>query len=152
MESFIHLTSIQHTFMDILSIPFHEYIDIGRSDKPGYIFEINERPEYLNHLGTIHACVQLSLAEAASGEFLIQEFNELQNDVIPVVRKSEARYHRPANGKLHARAEFYKSEKKLISDDLEKRSRAILKVKVEVFDSNNHRSLTAIFDWFITKK
>ena len=53
--------------MDILSIPFHKHINIGRSENAGYIFEINERPEYLNHLGTIHACVQLSLAEAVSG-------------------------------------------------------------------------------------
>ena len=138
--------------MDILSIPFHKLIRVDRSGKPAYIFEIIERPEYLNHLGTIHACVQLSLAEAASGEFLIQEFNELQDEVIPVVRKSEARYHRPANGKLYARAEFYKSEKQLISNDLENRGRAMLKVKVEVVDSHKYRSLTAIFDWFITKK
>lgn len=138
--------------MDILSIPFHKHISLGRTGKTAYIFEINERPEYLNHLGTIHACVQLSLAEAASGEFLIQELNEYQNDVIPVVRKSEARYHRPANGKLYARAEFYDSERQLIANDLEKRGRAMLKVKVEVFDLNNTRSLTAIFDWFLTKK
>ncbi len=138
--------------MDILSIPFHKHISIGRSGKSAYIFEIKERPEYLNHLGTIHACVQLTLAEAASGEFLIQEFNELQNKVIPVVRKSEARYHSPANGKLYARAEFYKSDKEVVKEDIQKRSRAMLKVKVEISDSNHKKSLTAIFDWFLAKK
>ena len=138
--------------MDILSIPFHRHLNIEKSGKSGYIFQTGERPEYFNHLGTIHACVQLALAEAASGEFLIQEFYELKEKVIPVVRKSEARYHTPANGNLYARAEFYKSEKQVIADDLEIRSRALLRVKVEVFDSNKKKSLTAIFDWFITKK
>ena len=138
--------------MDILSIPFHKHISIGRAEKSAYIFEIEERPEYLNHLGTIHACVQLTLAEAASGEFLIQEFNELQNEVIPVVRKSEARYHTPANGTLYARAEFYKSDKEAVKEEIQKRSRAMLKVKVEVSDSNSKKSLTAIFDWFLAKK
>lgn len=138
--------------MDILSIPFHKHLNLVRSEKPAYIFETRERPEYYNHLGTIHACVQLALAEASSGEFLIQEFREIQDEVIPMVRKSEARYHSPAKGNLYARAEFHQTKRKLVAEDLQNRSRALLKVKVEVFDSDNNKSLTAIFDWFVAKK
>ena len=58
--------------MDILAIPFHKFLNIKKHAGDDYIFEADERPEYLNHLQTIHACVQLALAEASSGEFLLQ--------------------------------------------------------------------------------
>jgi hypothetical protein len=48
--------------MDILAIPFHKFLNIKKHSGDSYIFEAKERPEYLNLLQTIHACVQLSLA------------------------------------------------------------------------------------------
>jgi hypothetical protein len=44
--------------MDILAIPFHQFLNIKRNISDDFIFKIDERPEYSNHLGTIHACVQ----------------------------------------------------------------------------------------------
>ena len=97
--------------MNILSVPFHQFINIKRSENENYIFTIEERPEYLNHLGTIHACVQLSLAEATSGEFLLNQFIELASEVIPVVRKTEVKYRKPANGNLFSKATFSMNKK-----------------------------------------
>ncbi len=139
--------------MDILSIPFHKFMNITRvNGSEDFIYMIQEQPEYLNHLGTIHACVQLSLAEATSGEFLLKEFNQIKSDVIPVVRKSEAKYHKPANGELFSKAEFFSSTRSEVLNELSAKKRAITKVKVEVFDSKADKILTVIFDWFITKK
>jgi len=139
--------------MEILSIPFHKFMDITRTHgNEDFIYMIQEKPEYLNHLGTIHACVQLSLAEATSGEFLLKEFNQIKSDVIPVVRKSEAKYHKPGNGELFSKAEFFSSTRSEVLNELSTKQRAITKVKVEVFDSNADKILTVIFDWFITKK
>ncbi len=78
--------------MEILSLPFHKFLNIERNDGDEYIFKIKERPEYHNHLGTIHACVQLTLAEATSGEFLLGKFNSYKSDLIPVIRKTEVKY------------------------------------------------------------
>ena len=58
--------------MDILSIPFHKYLSIEKYPGDVYIFQVQEKPEFLNHLQTHHACLQLALAEASSGEFLLQ--------------------------------------------------------------------------------
>jgi len=139
--------------MDILSIPFHKFINITRvNGSEDFIYKIQEQPEYLNHLGTIHACVQLSLAEATSGEFLLKEFNHIKSDVIPVVRKSEAKYHKPANGELFSKAEFFSSTRSDVLNELNTKKRAVTKVKVEVFDSSSDKILTVIFDWFIIKK
>ena len=84
--------------MDILSIPFHRFLNIEKSDEgEGFIFRMEERPEHLNHLGTIHACAQLALAEASSGEFLLEQFGDLKDSVIPLIRKTEVKYSKPAN-------------------------------------------------------
>ena len=70
--------------MDILSIPFHRLLNIEPNQKGGeFIFQIEERPELHNHLGTFHACAQLALAEATSGEFMIQ-FEARKRCIIPI--------------------------------------------------------------------
>lgn len=138
--------------MDILAIPFHRFLNIQRNENDDFIYKIEERPEYSNHLGTIHACVQLSLAEATSGEFLLQQFNEIKNELIPVVRKTEVKYHKPANGKLFSTATFVSTDKEKILTELNSRKRALVQVKVEIFDTEKNKAATAIFDWFIIKK
>jgi hypothetical protein len=139
--------------MDILTIPFHSYLNLKKADESsGYLFKIEERPEYLNHLGTIHACVQLSLAEASSGEFLLKEFDHLKSDVIPVVRKTEVKYHKPANGELFAKADFHSINRQAILNELSIKNRTIAQIKVEVYDSQKNISLSAIFDWFLVMR
>ena len=139
--------------MEILTIPFHSYLNIQKAEEPtGYIFKIEERPEYLNHLGTIHACVQLSLAEATSGEFLLKEFDQLKSDVIPVVHRTEAKYHKPANGELFTKADFLSTNRQAVLVELSLKKRTITQIKVEVYDSKKNISLSAIFDWFIIMK
>jgi len=138
--------------LDILSIPFHSFLNIEKHDGDDFIFEAKQRPEYLNHLSTIHACVQLALAEASSGEFLQQEFSEQKNEVIPVIRKTEAKYNRPATGTLYSRASFLSSDRDAVLEDLLSKGRCITRIKVEVFDADNTRVLTAVFDWFLKMK
>lgn len=138
--------------MDILAIPFHQYLNIEKAESNEYIFKLEERPECLNHLGTIHACVQLSLAEATSGEYLLTQFNEYKSDLIPVVRKTEAKYHKPANGTLFSKATFTNTTREEALAELASRNRMQLQVKVEVFDSKKIKSLSANFEWFITRK
>lgn len=139
--------------MDILSIPFHKYLNIKKADKTGsFVFKIEEQPEFLNHLGTIHACVQLSLAEATAGEFLLSQFYDLSSDLIPVVRKTEVKYHRPGKGELFSKAEFLSASRSEIIKELDLKNRVIIRVKVEVFDFESKRILSSIFDWFLTKK
>ena len=142
---------IKQKDMDILEIPFHRFLNLKKHSGEEFIFEAAERPEYLNHLGTIHACVQLTLAEASSGEFLLQEFNDIKSELIPVVRKTEAKYHRPANGILFSKAAFESTNKSNVLHDLSNKKRALLKVKVEIFDEQKDKKLSVVFDWFITK-
>lgn len=138
--------------MNILEVPFHQFLHIEESQDSNFIFKIQERPQFLNHLGTIHACVQLSLAEATSGEYLLKQFYELKDDVIPVIRKTEVKYQKPANGTLVSIATFSKVNKEDIYNDLTKKNRAIVPIKVELFNEADSKTLSAVFDWFVAKK
>jgi Domain of unknown function (DUF4442) len=138
--------------MDILSIPFHEHLSIRESDDSDYVFKLESNPKFNNHLETIHACAQLTLAEATSGEFLLQEFHKFRTDFIPVIRKTEAKYQKPAIGTLYSRAEFANAEKAGLIDELLTKNRALIRIKVEIFDVEKDKTLTVFFDWFLVKK
>jgi hypothetical protein len=137
--------------MDVLKIPFHELLQIKKSGNPSYIFELEEQGAFLNHLGNFHACVQLTLAEASAGEFLLQEFEGVPFPIAPMVRKTEAKYHKPALGLLQSKAAFIAVDKAAFLNDLQTKGRAQLQVKTEIFDATHTKVLTAIFDWFVAK-
>ena len=137
--------------MDILKIPFHRHLQIENfQDNDEYIFCMDERPEHLNHLGTIHACAQLALAEASSGEYLRTQFNEIEGKVVPVIRKTEVKYSTPANGSLFSKASFPAGNREDYLKEYKLRGRFIIPVKVEVYNNENKRTLLAVFEWFIT--
>lgn len=71
---------------------------------------LNEKPEYRNHLNTVHASAMFALAEATSGHYLLEHFNEL-SDIIPVVRKVEVKYRKPVVGVVYSTARFLDMEK-----------------------------------------
>ena len=138
--------------MDILKVPFPQFLNIEKSNRQGFIFKLTQHPQLINHLGTIHACAQLTLAEATSGEFLLNEFYGIREQVIPVMRKTEVKYQKPGNGSLYSKASFSKIDKALVYDELSRKSRAIIPIKVEVFNEANERTLLAVFDWFVANK
>jgi hypothetical protein len=82
--------------MKVLEIPFNKFIGLQQADTENdSIFKLERKKEYLNHLGTIHASALFALAEASSGEFLLNEFKDYKLDIIPVVRKVEIKYSKP---------------------------------------------------------
>ena len=137
--------------MDILSIPFHRLLNIERfQNDSDFIYQIEERPELHNHLGTFHACAQLSLAEATAGEYLRQRFPEIKDAVIPVIRRTEVKYAMPAKGTLISKASFSSGSKEGFLKDFKLRGRCMIPIKVEVFNTDRKRTLSAVFDWVIT--
>lgn len=138
--------------MDNLSIPFHAFLNIQKSDLPEYLLMIGERPEYLNHVGTVHACVQVTLGEASTGQFLHAEMPYVMNgNYMPVVRSSKHKYHQPAHGKLYSKVRLLDAEMSEIEKNIEERGRAIFSMEIKIYDSLNKNTLTSVFDWFIGK-
>ena len=105
-------------------------------------------PQYLNHLGTVHAGALLSLAEAASGEFLLRHFGG-STGLLPVVRRMEAKFRKPANGAVTARAQVSPEALAQLDADLAARGRALMTVSVELHDESGVHALSASVEWFL---
>ena len=136
--------------MDVTNLPFNRFIGIKLSDKNDYLLMLDNRPEYRNHLDTVHASAQFALAEATSGYFLLNELSEL-TEVISVVRRVETKYKKPATGAVFSKAKFREIEKNEILEALSQKGRTLLKVEVSLFDEADVPVMQSVFEWFITK-
>lgn len=137
--------------MDVTKLPFNEFIGLSLSSDPNYLLMLDNRPEYRNHLDTVHASAQFALAEATSGKFLLGEFEALQG-IIPVVRKVEIKYKRPSTGKVFSKARFQGTDRKTILAALEEKKRVLLQVEVTLYDESGQLVMQAGFEWFVTKQ
>jgi len=139
--------------MDVLEIPFNKFLGLQRADSNNdFIFKLEHKNEYQNHLGTIHASALFALAEASSGEYLLNQFKDYRLDLISVVRKVEVKYSKPANGTIFSKACIIDTEVIDIINELKNKNRARIKVKVDVCNDNGEKVFTSTFDWFVTNK
>ena len=78
---------------NLTQIPFAQLIKLQNSQGE-YLFELANETIYTNHLGTVAAAAQFSLAEFASGQWLLNNFTDLADNTIPMLRKSEVKFKR----------------------------------------------------------
>jgi hypothetical protein len=70
---------------------------------------------------------------------------------VPVVRRLEAKFRKPASGRLCARCPVGAQEVERWSAELAARGRVLAPVTVEVVDANGVIVLSAVVEWFIRK-
>ena len=136
--------------MNVFELPFNKYIGLEKSSDSDYLLTLNEKEEYLNHLSTVHASALFALAEATSGFFLLNEFQELKN-ILPVVRRVETKYKKPALGKVFSKASFVDTDKIKILEELNIKQRILIIVRVLLYDSEKNNVMQSDFEWFIVK-
>ncbi len=134
--------------MDVTQLPFNKFIGLKFSDNPAYLLMLDNKPEFRNHLDTVHASALFALAEATSGHFLLGEFAEL-TQITPVVRKVELKYRKPATGKVFSKAKLQGIEKEEVILALNQKGRALLNVEISLFDENNAPIMQSVFEWFV---
>ncbi len=137
--------------MDVLSIPFNSFIGIRLSDREGFVFMLESNENYLNHIGTVHASALFSLAESTSGQFLLSSFKDWAEGVIPVVRKTEIKFSKPAKGKVYSKASLDEKMKKRVTADLTSKGRSFIPVNIELFDEDENRIFSGTFEWYVQK-
>ena len=136
--------------MNVFELPFNKYIGLEKSSDSDYLLILTEKEEYLNHLSTVHASALFALAEATSGFFLLNEFQEIEN-ILPVVRKVETKYKKPALGKILSKASFLNADKEVILTELKINHRTLITVRVLLYDSEKNTVMQSDFEWFIAK-
>ncbi len=134
--------------MDVLEVPFVKHIGI---EKDGEL-KLNVRDELQNHLQTIHASAQFTLAETASAESLIKEFPQYEGKVIPLLRSSTVKYKSPATSTLRVKASLSKEAKEKFLKQFERRGQGVIAVEVELFDEASLVTMEGEFVWFVARK
>lgn len=137
--------------MDVLGIPFNKFLGIQKADaQSDFIYKLEHKTQYQNHLGTIHASALFALAESSSGEYLFNQFKDFNLNVIPVVRKVEIKYSKPASGTVFSKAYIIGPDINEILNELRIKKRVIIKVGVDIFNDKSEKLFSSFFDWFIT--
>ena len=125
-----------------------QLVPVGDRD----ILEMPESPLLLNHVGTIHASAQFALAEASSGEFLLQHLGDTQNQVFAVLRTSAVKFRKPARGSLRASARLADGIAEPLANQLASRGRAFASVLVEVADRQGDVTMRGQYEWFLQRR
>ncbi len=133
--------------MNVTQIPFVETVGVKRNEQGVLGLALSEGVQ--NHLKTIHACAQFTLAETASGEILQTTFPELVGKVIPVLRVSQIKYKNPATKSIIAVPSVSSESIQKFNDQFSKKGRASISVDVEIKDIENTVTCVGKFNWFI---
>ncbi|MBL8872230.1 MAG: YiiD C-terminal domain-containing protein [Planctomycetaceae bacterium] len=134
----------------VTSLPFNRHVGIQKSSTGEGLLELPAGEQFLNHIGTVHAGAQLALAEACTGEFLLKLLSTAMG-VVPVVRRVEAKFKKPAQGRIIANINTSLTQMDEPLADLQKKGRCLLTIHVDVYDEQGQHSLAASFEWFVAK-
>lgn len=139
--------------MNITDIPFNKLLGISTADNTDYLLQLDARKEYTNHLGTVHAAALFALAEGSGAQFLLNSFpGEMVDNFVPVLRKVEVIYKKPANGVIVSSAELKDDTIENITVQLNSKKRALITTTVDLFDTVKTKVFTANFEWFVALK
>lgn len=137
--------------MDVTQIPFNKFIEVCYSNEDEDVLNLRFNNNMKNHLGTFHASAQFALAEAASGLSLQRSFSHLANSAVPVLRKADIKFKKPAESDIFAKSCIETEAKEKFLQQFEKKGRATLAVTVDVLDSNETITMTGNYEWFVQK-
>ena len=134
--------------MEAAKIPFVKLVGVAQENTT---LSLDFNDKILNHIKTIHASAQFTLAETQSGVFLQELFPDLEHQVIPVLRDSQIKFKKPAVQKIFAYAKTSEDVIIKFKEQFEKKGRATIQVNVDIKDINDVLTTQATFTWFIQK-
>ncbi len=138
--------------MHVIDLPLNHALGmLPAGGGSGCILEMPGSALGLNHLGTVHASAQFALAEAASSQFLLDDLGSAAVGVFAVLRSSEVKFRKAAQGSLAATATFADGQASP-RETLATRSRATATILVELTDSQSITTFTGTFDWFLQRQ
>ncbi len=130
--------------MDVTLIPFNRFLGLQTD---GATLTLPAGPNYQNHLGTVHAGAQFALAEAASGQWLLNRFGAEADRNVVVLRHADVKFRRPATGQLTAQADAAPDAAEHFLDALSRQGRAAIEVHVRLLTADGTVTLEASFEW-----
>ena len=136
--------------VSVTELPFNSFLGIQTATDSAHLLRLPSGDQYLNHLGTVHASAQLALAEASSGEFPLRHLGSTEG-IVPVVRRLEAKFRKPASGSVTSTASTTPEALAQLDAELASKGRSLIPITVELHDESGAHTLSATFEWFIKR-
>ena len=134
--------------MKATDIEFVKLVGIEQSENS---VSLAYKKDVLNHIESIHASAQFTLAETQSGLFLQELFPELVGKVVPMLRESKIKYNKPALKSIVAFASSSDENVTKFKEQFSKKGRSTLSVSVDIKDSEGVLTACSEFIWFVQK-
>ena len=134
--------------MKATDIEFVKLVGIEQSENS---VSLAYKKDVLNHIESIHASAQFTLAETQSGLHLQELFPDLVGKVIPMLRESKIKYRKPALKNIVALASCNDEDIEKFKEQFAKKGRSTLSVSVDVKDSEGVLTASSEFIWFVQK-
>jgi len=134
--------------MKATDIEFVKLVGIKQSENS---VSLAYKKDVLNHIESIHASAQFTLAETQSGLHLQELFPELVGKVIPMLRESKIKYKKPALKSIVAFASCNNEDIEKFKEQFAKKGRSTLSVSVDVKDNEGVLTASSEFIWFVQK-
>ncbi|WP_052746149.1 YiiD C-terminal domain-containing protein [Sulfurovum lithotrophicum] len=137
---------LEEGFIKATDIPFVRFIGIKEKEE---ILSLDLKKNVCNHVETIHAAAQFTLAETESGMRLQSLFPELEQKVIPLVRDAQIKYKKPAAKKITAHSFVEEEAIEKFKTQFGKKGRALLQIRVEIRDIDDTLTSETYITWFV---
>ena len=135
--------------MNIIEIPFVKKVGITKSKNNKLVLAFTTDTH--NHLETMHASAQFTLAETASGDFLQTLFPDLVGKVVPVLRDATVKFKKPAVKNVIAYPSVSDEAREKFNTQFYKKGRASIAVDVEIKDIEDTVTCITTCNWFVQK-
>ena len=132
--------------MDITAVPFNSHIGIERSKTDSLSLRLKFNEHIKNHLGTIHGGALHSLAEATSGEFLLQARGD-RTEIGGVVRRASSKHLRPALDDVFSIVTTPVSAIETAISELDSRGMSLVDIDVELYNKGSEAIASFCFRW-----
>ena len=132
--------------MKASDIPFAKYVGINEDNGT---LSLDFKDNLLNHVKTIHASAQFTLAETDSGIYLQKLFPEFKGKVVPLLREAKIKYKKPALETITAHSSVSQEEIEKFKNIFDKKKRGTITVTVDIKDINQVITSQATFTWFV---
>jgi len=135
--------------MNLIEIPFVQKVGVEKN--AGGFLQLHFDESVHNHLQSIHASAQFTLAETASGELLLTRFPKLVGKVTFVLRGSQIKFKKPALKSIVAYATTSTDSVQKFKEQILEKGRASISVNVDVKDEEGTVISTGIFNWLVQR-
>lgn len=134
--------------MKVLQMHLNKFIGLQKDND---LLTLNLSKNVENHIGSIHAGAQFTLAESASGIYLAGLFPELKDKVVPLLRDSNIKFKKTAFDTLTAYPSATEDALEKFQKQFSKKGRGTISVEVMLKNENKEVVTIGTFTWFVQK-